>query len=84
MEKIAKKLPVAKFYYKGTGQTDAQRTVILLDIEDDNKIYGYELRKGNDVFKLKNATVKSYIKSKISENHEFRRLTLLETLDEGI
>ena len=84
MKPLCKKLPVAKFYYTGTSQAPVQRTVILIDVDDQDKIFGYELRKGNEVKKLRSAPLKSYYKNKISQNYDYKRLTLLEALDEGV
>jgi hypothetical protein len=68
---IKSKLPVARFWYKGTHTHPVRRTV-LVTAQDDNSITGYELREGNEVRPGKTAPIKTYLRSKIAKTSSMR------------
>jgi len=72
---LVRKLPVARFYYKGSHSHPIRRTVVLIKNETSADILvGYELREGKTVRQLSEAPVKSYRRNKIAKFGDYSRL----------
>lgn len=72
MYEIARKKPVAKFYYKGHHSHPVRRTILVVK-STPKIIVGYELREGNLKHKLKDAPVKSFRRDKIAHTKSLRQ-----------
>lgn len=94
-----KKLPVCKFYYKGTHSHFVRRTILRIPSENPELITGYELREGSEVRNMKKAPIKTYRKDRIAKwsqigkgNHKepgppettLKKMNLLELVVEGV
>lgn len=73
---VLKKMPVAKFYYKGTHHTHPVRRTVVMIEDRPNLIVGYELRDGNIVRHLTSAPIKSFRKDKIAKYGDYSRLRM--------
>lgn len=93
-----KKLPVAKFYYKGSHSHPVRRTILIIE-SNNNILRGYELREGSITRTLKKSPIKSFKKNKIAKysdlgkaNHKnpgpkestLKRMSLLDFLQIGV
>ena len=72
---IAKKRPVARFYYQGTHSHPVRRTVVIIE-ETPTTITGYEFRCGRTVRTVNDALseVKTYRKDRIARWGDYCRL----------
>ena len=68
---LKSKLPVARFFYKGTHTHPVRRTVLVID-QNESSITGYELREGNETRPGNKAPVKTYCRSKIAKTSSLR------------
>lgn len=65
MYNIVRNSPVAKFYYKGSHSHPIRRTILVISTTSKH-IIGYEIREGSTTRLLKDAPVKTYLKSNIA------------------
>jgi hypothetical protein len=66
---IVQDAPVAKFYYKGTGNQPTKRT-IFVTAADRKKITGYEVRRGSRMLPLASAdnlVIKTFLRKDIAK-----------------
>jgi len=68
---IKSKLPVARFFYKGTHTHPVRRTVLVVQ-QNENTITGYELREGNETRPGNKAPIKTYCRNKIAKTSSLR------------
>jgi len=69
---IAKKAPVARFYYKGNHTHPVRRTVLIIE-STPRYIRGYELREGSIIRDYQDAPIKSYTRKKIAKVRDIDR-----------
>lgn len=69
--KLVDKLPVAKFYYKGSHSHPVRRTVLVTE-SNDKLIIGYEVRAGLETYSPSKAKIKSYSRRKIAKLKQLR------------
>lgn len=69
--KLAKTLPVARFFYKGNHSHPVKRTVLVIE-SDRNILTGYEIREGAEIRKLGKAPIKSYRRDRIAKGKNLR------------
>lgn len=89
MHQLMRKLPVARFYYKGNHSHPVKRTVLLVK-STKTKVTGYELREGKTRRDFRNAPIKSYLRDKIAkktrnnEHAQFIRYDIMDLIENGI
>jgi len=77
--KLAKNVPVAKFWYKGTHSHPVKRTVLVIE-SDRYVLTGYEIREGADIRKLSKAPIKSYRRDRIARGRNLRQESQLRQI----
>ena len=68
---IVNRLPVAKFWYKGTHTHPVRRTVLVIE-QTKTFIRGYELREGRNLRTGTKAPIKTYLIRKIAKGVSLR------------
>lgn len=63
--KFVKRLPVARFFYKGNHTHPVRRTVLIIESKG-NVFTGYELREGSIQREFVNAPIKSYNRNEVA------------------
>jgi hypothetical protein len=69
-------LPVATFYYRGSHSHPVLRQVVVVE-NNKKQLTGYEIREGNIVRDIDDATVKTYLRSKIATRGQCRKESLV-------
>lgn len=71
------KLPVARFFYKGSHTHPVRRTVLIIE-ETPTMLRGYEVREGRAVRDVQEAMthIKSYRKDRIAKWGDYKRLRM--------